>query len=112
MATTSIVSRVDGEGNIGTSVKRWLAGYFKKIYIDSVGSFTILSATSPFLVADSRVTASCQIFLCPLNLVAAKAMANGGKGVYITSVAGSGFNVYHAGNASIGSIFDYVIINN
>ena len=35
MATKNIVPRANGEGGIGTSVKRWLSGFFKNINVDT-----------------------------------------------------------------------------
>ena len=35
MATKNIVPRANGEGGIGTSVKRWLNGFFKNINVDT-----------------------------------------------------------------------------
>ena len=35
MATKNIVPRANGEGGIGTSVKRWLRGFFKNINVDT-----------------------------------------------------------------------------
>ena len=37
MATKNITPRADGEGNIGTSVKNWLKGFFKTIFLGSSG---------------------------------------------------------------------------
>lgn len=37
MATKNITPRTDGEGNIGTSVKNWLKGWFKSIFLGSSG---------------------------------------------------------------------------
>ena len=36
MTTRNIVPRATGEGGIGTSLKKWLAGYFSNIYINSI----------------------------------------------------------------------------
>ena len=114
MATNHIVPRAHGEGNIGTLVKRWWGGFFRKIYIESVGSFTIPSKTpNPHFVADSRVTASCYILLCPLNFEAANMTSKLGAVWYVEKVAGSGFNIYHTTDSLVvGATFDYVIINN
>ncbi len=35
MATRNIVPRASGEGGIGTAAKKWLYGYFEKIYLDN-----------------------------------------------------------------------------
>lgn len=37
MATKNIVPRADGEGNIGTSAKNWLKGFFKSIFLGPNG---------------------------------------------------------------------------
>lgn len=37
MTTKNIVPRADGEGTIGTSVKNWLKGFFKTIFLGSSG---------------------------------------------------------------------------
>jgi len=36
MATRNIVPRSDGEGNIGTTLKNWLKGWFKDIFVSGV----------------------------------------------------------------------------
>ncbi len=38
MATRDLVPRADGEGEIGTTEKRWLGGHFKTIYASSIES--------------------------------------------------------------------------
>mgnify|MGYP003394980665 CR=1 FL=1 len=40
MTTKNIVPRATGEGNIGTSAKHWLKGWFDNIFLDNAGDIT------------------------------------------------------------------------
>ena len=45
MATRNVVPRADGEGNIGTSVKNWLSGFFKTLNV--LGALILTQISKP-----------------------------------------------------------------
>ena len=52
MATRSYVPRADGEGSIGTSVKKWLNGFFKAINIENTITAKDLNLSNKATVKD------------------------------------------------------------
>ena len=55
MATPNIVPRVDGEGFIGTSLKKWAKGYFNALFINNVEVLPdITPTTSSIPIADAN----------------------------------------------------------
>lgn len=58
MATPNIVPRADGEGSIGTSLKKWAKGYFNALFINNVEVLpdTIPTASSiPIADANGKI---------------------------------------------------------
>lgn len=47
MATRNIVPRVTGEGSIGTTVKRWLDGFFDSLHVTGTLSCDTLASSGP-----------------------------------------------------------------
>ncbi|MEY2701382.1 MAG: hypothetical protein RLY43_2 [Bacteroidota bacterium] len=45
MSTRNFVPRSDGEGGIGTSLKKWLSGYFKNLNVDTTANIATLNMT-------------------------------------------------------------------
>lgn len=57
MATRNIVPRGDGEGNIGTSLKNWLKGWFKEIFVGPTG----LTCQGQVKIGDGTTTGDKEI---------------------------------------------------
>jgi len=56
MATRSIVPRADNEGGLGTSLKKWAAGFIKLLTVDTINKVTITTPAmgSTLTVADGK----------------------------------------------------------
>lgn len=109
MATKNIAPRADGEGTLGTSVKNWLKGFFKTIFLGSSG--IVDSNSNEVLKPESVASAVNEITIknaAAENAPEAKATGDDTNINFVIRVKGTGVFQVMDGSGNILATFDKV----
>lgn len=120
MATKNIVPRADGEGNIGTTIKNWLKGWFKSIFLGASG--IVDSNSNEVLKPESVADAVNEITIknaATGNAPEAKATGDDANIDFVIRVKGTGGFQVMDGNgnilatfAKVASAVNYIVLLN
>lgn len=98
MATRNFVPRADGEGGIGTSVKQWAGGFFKKLAVGAIT--TAVTVLTPSADANNQQPATTNWVRTQF-----KSILEG-----VLSAAGLKYNLDKNGYICFGSLFGGLIL--